>query len=206
MAAAVPDLVSQPGFAEAFLPRGRAPEVGELFQFKAAARTLRLIAERLSTAWGQQVLVENVGGAGGVTGSSRVARAAPDGYQFVQGGTGTHAQSQTLYKNPAYNAVTDFAPLALITMLVAPVHFALLRWLSRRFDARERAEFVSGALLDRADRGLHRAKPLCRYVRHVRRRSVRVVRVVPRPVAARGPTSPRRPRRPRSSSRRTSRD
>jgi tripartite-type tricarboxylate transporter receptor subunit TctC len=75
----------------------------------------RLIAQGMTAQLGQQVLVENVGGAGGVTGSNRVAKAAPDGYQFVQGGTGTHAQSQTLYKNPAYNAVTDFTPLALIT-------------------------------------------------------------------------------------------
>jgi len=51
LAAAVPDLVSQPGFAEAFLPRGRAPNVGELFQFKAAARTLRLIAETRGEAF-----------------------------------------------------------------------------------------------------------------------------------------------------------
>ena len=44
MASEVADLVAQPGFAEAFLPRGRAPEVGELFRFPGAARTLRLIA------------------------------------------------------------------------------------------------------------------------------------------------------------------
>ncbi|MDT9001306.1 gamma-glutamyltransferase family protein [Paucibacter sp. APW11] len=44
MAAALPELSTQPGFAEAFMPRGRAPEVGERFEFKAAARTLRLIA------------------------------------------------------------------------------------------------------------------------------------------------------------------
>ena len=43
MAAALPELTDQPGFAEAFLPNGRAPEVGELFRFPAAARTLRLI-------------------------------------------------------------------------------------------------------------------------------------------------------------------
>jgi len=51
MAAAVSDLASQPGFAEAFLPRGRAPKVGELFQFKEAARTLRLIAETKGEAF-----------------------------------------------------------------------------------------------------------------------------------------------------------
>jgi hypothetical protein len=50
-----------------------------------------------------------------MTGANRVAKAAPDGYQFVLGNVGTHAQNQTLYKRPAYNAVTDFAPVVLIT-------------------------------------------------------------------------------------------
>jgi tripartite-type tricarboxylate transporter receptor subunit TctC len=74
----------------------------------------RVFAPRLSELLGQQVVVENISGAGGMTGASRVARAAPDGYEFLLGGTGTHAQSQTLYKHPLYNAVTDFAPVALI--------------------------------------------------------------------------------------------
>jgi tripartite-type tricarboxylate transporter receptor subunit TctC len=68
----------------------------------------------MSEVLGQQVIVENVAGAGGMTGSDRVAKADPDGYQFVQGSVGTHAQNQTLYKHPAYNAATDFAPVALI--------------------------------------------------------------------------------------------
>jgi tripartite-type tricarboxylate transporter receptor subunit TctC len=74
----------------------------------------RIVAQRMSEVLGQQVIVENVGGAGGMTGSDRVAKADPDGYQFVQGSVGTHAQNQTLYKRPAYNAATDFAPVALI--------------------------------------------------------------------------------------------
>jgi tripartite-type tricarboxylate transporter receptor subunit TctC len=60
------------------------------------------------------VIVENAGGAGGMTGAYRVAKATPDGYQFVLGTNGTHAQNQSLYKNPLYNAATDFAPVALI--------------------------------------------------------------------------------------------
>ena len=74
----------------------------------------RILAPRLSEILGQQVIVENVGGAGGMTGASRVARAAPDGYQFVLGNVGTHAQNQTLYPKPLYNAATDFAPVVLI--------------------------------------------------------------------------------------------
>jgi tripartite-type tricarboxylate transporter receptor subunit TctC len=74
----------------------------------------RIISEGLSTQLHQPVVVENVGGAGGMTGTNRVAKAAPDGYQFVLGNVGTHAQNQTLYKAPLYDAAADFAPVALI--------------------------------------------------------------------------------------------
>jgi tripartite-type tricarboxylate transporter receptor subunit TctC len=74
----------------------------------------RILAAGLSERLGQQVIVENVAGAGGMTGIYRVARAAPDGYQIALGSVGTHAYNQTLYKKPLYNAVTDFAPVALI--------------------------------------------------------------------------------------------
>lgn len=74
----------------------------------------RIFAPRLSELLGQQVIVENVVGAGAMGGAYRVAKAAPDGYQFVMGHLGTHAQYQTIYKNPLYNAATDFAPVALL--------------------------------------------------------------------------------------------
>jgi tripartite-type tricarboxylate transporter receptor subunit TctC len=74
----------------------------------------RVMAQRMSELLGQQVVVENVGGAGGMTGSKRVADAAPDGYSFVLGTVGTHAQGQTLYKRPLYSSVNDFTPVALI--------------------------------------------------------------------------------------------
>ncbi|TMJ76493.1 MAG: tripartite tricarboxylate transporter substrate binding protein BugD [Alphaproteobacteria bacterium] len=74
----------------------------------------RIMGQRMSEILGQQVVVENVGGAGGMTGSKRVADAAPDGYAFVLGTVGTHAQSQTMYKKPLYHAATDFTPVALI--------------------------------------------------------------------------------------------
>src|SRR5262249_47599899 len=74
----------------------------------------RVMAQRMGEILGQQVIVENVGGAGGMTGSKRVADAAPDGYTFVLGTVGTHAQSQTMYKKPLYNTLTDFTPVALI--------------------------------------------------------------------------------------------
>jgi tripartite-type tricarboxylate transporter receptor subunit TctC len=74
----------------------------------------RLLAQHLSGVLGQQVVIENVSGAGGMTGSLRVAQAAPDGHQFVLGSVGTHAHNQSLYKKPLYDAKTDFAPVALI--------------------------------------------------------------------------------------------
>jgi tripartite-type tricarboxylate transporter receptor subunit TctC len=77
----------------------------------------RLVAARMGEMLGQQVIVENVNGAGGMTGSERVASATPDGYQFVLGTVGTHAQGQTLYAHPLYNAVTDFTPVILIAQV-----------------------------------------------------------------------------------------
>src|SRR5260221_4188053 len=76
----------------------------------------RIVAQRMSEVLGQQVIVENIAGAGGMTGSDRVAKADPDGYQFVHGTVGTHAQDQTLYNQPAYNAPPHFAPVALIAV------------------------------------------------------------------------------------------
>jgi tripartite-type tricarboxylate transporter receptor subunit TctC len=74
----------------------------------------RILAPRLSELLGQPVVVENVGGAGGMTGVSRVAKAPPDGYQFVLGNLGTQAISQTLYKHPLYNTSTDFMPVGMV--------------------------------------------------------------------------------------------
>jgi tripartite-type tricarboxylate transporter receptor subunit TctC len=74
----------------------------------------RIIGQRMSEILGQQVIIENVGGAGGMTGSVRVAKATPDGYTFVLGSVGTHAQNQSLFKQPLYDAASDFTPVALI--------------------------------------------------------------------------------------------
>jgi len=75
----------------------------------------RILSPALSDFLGQQVIIENVGGAGGMNGTNRVAKAAPDGYQFVLGGTGTFAANQSLYKHPLYNALTDFEPVTLMS-------------------------------------------------------------------------------------------
>jgi tripartite-type tricarboxylate transporter receptor subunit TctC len=73
----------------------------------------RIMATRMSEILGRQVVIENVGGAGGMTGAARVAKAPPNGYQFLLGHNGTHAVVPTLYKNPAYQAASDFEPVVL---------------------------------------------------------------------------------------------
>jgi tripartite-type tricarboxylate transporter receptor subunit TctC len=79
----------------------------------------RLFAQRMGELLGQPVVLENIGGAGGMNGADRVAKAAPDGYTFLLGTVGTQAQNQTLFKKPAYNSTTDFAAVAL--MVEAPL-------------------------------------------------------------------------------------
>jgi tripartite-type tricarboxylate transporter receptor subunit TctC len=78
----------------------------------------RVVAPGISDALSQQVIVENIGGAGGVTGAEHVMRAAADGYQFLLGPVGVLAMNQTLFKNPLYNSAVDFAPIGL--MATAP--------------------------------------------------------------------------------------
>jgi tripartite-type tricarboxylate transporter receptor subunit TctC len=74
----------------------------------------RILAPHLSEVVGRQVVIDNVTGAGGMSGSLRVSQGNPDGHLFVLGSVGTHAINQTLYKRPLYNAATEFAPVALI--------------------------------------------------------------------------------------------
>jgi tripartite-type tricarboxylate transporter receptor subunit TctC len=74
----------------------------------------RILAARLGELLHQQFIVENVGGAGGMTGANRVAKAAPDGYSLLLAGLAVFGQIPTLYKRPPYNAETDFEPVALI--------------------------------------------------------------------------------------------
>src|SRR5258707_165781 len=77
----------------------------------------RIVGARMSETLGQQVVIENVGGGGGQTGSKRVMDSQPDGYTIGIGTVGTHAQGQTLYKRPLYNSQTDFTPVALLAQV-----------------------------------------------------------------------------------------
>ena len=74
----------------------------------------RLIAQAIGPALGQQVVVEDVTGAGGTIGATKVARAAPDGYTMVMGNLGTHAASVGIYSNLAYDPRKDFEPVILV--------------------------------------------------------------------------------------------
>ncbi len=74
----------------------------------------RIVAEKMSKSLGQQIVIENKGGAGGSIATRQVARAAPDGYTLGLGGTGTLAINPTLYPNVGYDPRKDFAPVGLI--------------------------------------------------------------------------------------------
>jgi tripartite-type tricarboxylate transporter receptor subunit TctC len=74
----------------------------------------RIMAQALGDILKQQVIVENVGGAGGMVGAQRVALAQPDGYQVLLGTVGTQAYNQSLYKKPLYDSEKDFTPVVLV--------------------------------------------------------------------------------------------
>jgi tripartite-type tricarboxylate transporter receptor subunit TctC len=71
----------------------------------------RIVAESMSKTLGQQMVIENVGGAGGTIGSARVAAAAPDGYTLLAGSMGSHVSAPVLTPGIKYNSERDFAPV-----------------------------------------------------------------------------------------------
>ncbi len=78
----------------------------------------RIVAQRLSMQLGQQIVVENRGGAGGTLGTAVVAKAPADGYHLVVGSTSTHVVAPSVYQKLEYDPVKDFAPISL--MAVSP--------------------------------------------------------------------------------------
>jgi tripartite-type tricarboxylate transporter receptor subunit TctC len=90
----------------------------------------RVVAQFISPLLGQQVVVDDVTGAGGTIGATRAARASPDGYTMVMGNLGTHAASLGIYKDLPYDPRTDFepvilvasTPMVLVTRKTLPVH------------------------------------------------------------------------------------
>jgi tripartite-type tricarboxylate transporter receptor subunit TctC len=77
----------------------------------------RIIAQKMSEDLGQQVVVQNVAGAGGNLGADNVARAEPDGYTILMGTVATHALNPLILKSTPYDAVTDFAPVSLLVVV-----------------------------------------------------------------------------------------
>ena len=75
----------------------------------------RIIAVRMSEILGQQIVVENTTGAGGIIGVNRVVNATPDGYTILLGTSGTHAYNQWIYKKRRYDAINDFTPVTLFS-------------------------------------------------------------------------------------------
>jgi tripartite-type tricarboxylate transporter receptor subunit TctC len=99
----------------------------------------RVIAEHMSRTLKQQVVVENVPGAGGTTGSTRVMRANADGYTILMGHTGTHAVAPSLYPNLAYKPDVDFEPIGLV------IELPLMIVARRDLPPRDLQEFVAYA-------------------------------------------------------------
>lgn len=77
----------------------------------------RIVAERMAQALGQQVVVQNVGGAGGSLGAQQVAQADPDGYTILMGTVATHALNPLILKQKPYDPVADFAPVSLLVLV-----------------------------------------------------------------------------------------
>jgi tripartite-type tricarboxylate transporter receptor subunit TctC len=97
----------------------------------------RIVGDHMSKTLGQQLVIENVVGAGGTTGATRAMRAANDGYSIVMGHMGTHAASVALYPNLAYNPSSDFEPIG----LVAGTPVLILA--KKDFPAKDLKEFVA---------------------------------------------------------------
>jgi tripartite-type tricarboxylate transporter receptor subunit TctC len=84
----------------------------------------RITAERLTAEFGQQVVIDNRGGAAGVIGTRAAAKAIPDGYTLVMSTSGTTSINPSLYANPGYDTLKDFAPIGLVasTPIVVMAH------------------------------------------------------------------------------------
>lgn len=74
----------------------------------------RLVAQKLTEAWGQQVIVDNRPGAGGIIGTELAARTTPDGYTALLGSITTHAVNPALHKKLGFDPIKDFVPVSLV--------------------------------------------------------------------------------------------
>src|SRR5262245_58419432 len=97
----------------------------------------RIVCDHMSRTLGQQIVVQNVSGAGGTVGSTRAMRSDPDGYTILMGQMGTHAASVALYPNLAYKPDADFEQIGLVSSF--PVIIAA----KKDFPANDLKEFVA---------------------------------------------------------------
>src|SRR5215813_7351977 len=97
----------------------------------------RIVTERMSRTLGQQMVIENVGGAGGTLGSARVAAASPDGYTLLAGSMGSHVAAPVLTPNLKYDSQRDFEPIGLTA------HAPALIVARKDFPAKTATEFVA---------------------------------------------------------------
>jgi tripartite-type tricarboxylate transporter receptor subunit TctC len=111
----------------------------------------RIAGEYMSRTLGQQVIVENISGAGGTVGTTRAARANPDGYTIALGHMGTHAASVALYPDHAYKPDVDFEPIGLI------VDQPIVLVTRKNFPANNLPEFVAYAKANEAKLNLSHA-------------------------------------------------
>lgn len=111
------------GFVIAFQSHGAAAQdypsraITLIVPFAAGGPTdviSRIVAEHMSRTLGQQIVIENVVGAGGTTASTKAKNATNDGYTLITGHMGTHAASVALYPKLAYNPSTDFEPISIL--------------------------------------------------------------------------------------------
>src|SRR5215470_20109389 len=97
----------------------------------------RIVTERMGRTLGQQMVIENVGGAGGTLGSARVAAAQPDGYTLLAGSMGSHVAAPVLTPNVKYDSERDFEPIGLTA------HAPAVIVAKKDFPATDLREFVN---------------------------------------------------------------
>jgi tripartite-type tricarboxylate transporter receptor subunit TctC len=124
-----------------------ARPINEIVPFAAGGPTdviARIAGEHMSKVLGQQLVIENVAGAGGTTGTTRAAQAQPDGYTIMMGHMGTHGAAPALYPQLKYDPVKDFEPIG----MVAGTPIVIVA--KKAFPASNLAEFIANLKANQA--------------------------------------------------------
>jgi tripartite-type tricarboxylate transporter receptor subunit TctC len=151
-AAALP-VLPRPTFAQAGYPNRPITLIVPFPPGGSTDVAARIAADHMSKTLGQQIVVQNVAGAGGTTGSTRAMRSDPDGYTILMGQMGTHAAAVALYPNLAYKPAEDFETIGLVT------GFPIIVAAKKDFPAKDLKEFVAyvkanGGKLNQAHAGV----------------------------------------------------